>query len=147
MQSSLPVGMRPKRRNPEEVPVVSPQRKKHSLRPCDQQEAEGAAAIGGRRTRGSGCGSEKGDFKTRLFLGEAKTTGKESFSIKREMLCKITREAREEGKLPVFMFGFDGMESAVWMAIPASKFQVVCRVLSAVVDADLEEAKRWASLL
>jgi hypothetical protein len=97
-------------------------------------------------TRGSGSGNDKGDIKNRFGRTEAKTTGKESISIKMEYLCKITREARAEGQIPFFQFGFDNMPerfSADWFALGAETFDVICAVLEAVHNDDLELAKRW----
>ncbi len=51
----------------------------------------------------------KGDVKTDYFLFEAKTTttSKESFSIKKEWLEKINKEAFPLKKIPVLAFRFE----------------------------------------
>jgi len=125
-----------------------PVRKDRVLKPWKQQEVEAAEIMGGEKTRGSGCGKQKGDVKNRFALGECKTTSKESYRIEKEVLCKLCREAGK--KVPVFVFGFDRMPrrfSADWFAVPAAKFDVICSVLNAVAEGDLEEAQRWLNLL
>ena len=142
--------MRPKKRNKPQESRLRPERKERTVRPCDEQEKEAARITRGKRTRGSGCGSDKGDTKNFFSRNEAKTTSKESISIKKEYLCKISREARADGKHPMFTFGFDTMPrdfSSDWFALPADVFDIVCGVLNAVSIGDFEEARRWARLL
>jgi hypothetical protein len=124
--------------------------RKDRLRPCDEQEIDGARVIGGERVRGSGRGKQKGDFKNALLLSEAKTTGGQSLVVKMEVLCKIIREAEAAGRVPVFEFGFDNMPDRFpsdWFCLPADRFEVVCKLLSAVAVEDFEEAKEWLSQL
>jgi hypothetical protein len=139
---------RPTRRN--DPALIRPERKNKVLRPCDQQEKDAARIIQGRRTRGSGCGKDKGDFKNNFLQGEAKTTGKASIRVSMEVLCKLCREAHSEGRIPLFVLGFDKMPrgfSSDWFALPANVFDAVCEVLSAVRFSKFEEAQRWLARL
>lgn len=138
--------MRPKQRNP--IAEVYPVRKDCLLLDWENQEKDAARIMRGRRTRGSGNGNEKGDVVNSFALGEAKTTKRESFSIKMEVLCKLCREAGL--KVPVFIFGFDKMPDSFprdWFAVPAEKFDVICSVFSCLLADDLKGAKRWLKSL
>ena len=130
--------------------ILPPKRKDRVIRACDEQEKEGARIVRGEKVRGSGCGHQKGDFTSSLYKGESKTTSKDSFSIKREVICKLIREARAAGKAPLFQFGFDNMPQGFpsdWFALPADAFDAVCGVLSAIGNDDFEEAKEWLARL
>ncbi len=72
-----------------------------------KQEAERAAQLGGKTTKGSGNGFEKGDvrFKDVVRL-EQKTTTAKSFRVTRDMLDKIETEAVSCGEMPVFEIEF-----------------------------------------
>lgn len=138
--------MRPKKRNP--VPLPKPQRTDRIFPEWKRQEKDAARIIDGETTRGSGCGKDKGDIKNRFARGEAKTTQRESISVKMEVLCKLCRDA--QSKVPIFVFGFDNMPkrfSSDWFAIPAEKFDVVCSALTCVANDDLEGAKTWLKSL
>jgi hypothetical protein len=72
-----------------------------------QQEAELAKRTGGRVTRGSGCGNEKGDVRIRgVARIEAKTTKHKSFSVTQDMLDKIEEAAMTSGELPALVIEF-----------------------------------------
>lgn len=72
-----------------------------------RQEAELAKRTGGRVTRGSGCGNEKGDVRIRgLARIEAKTTKHKSFSVTRSMIDKIEEAAVTSGELPAIVVEF-----------------------------------------
>lgn len=68
-----------------------------------------AKKIGGSRTAASGAfWSRKGDVRSSDLLIEHKFTGKKSFSVKAEVLKKITREAILDGRMPVLGVHLDG---------------------------------------
>jgi hypothetical protein len=72
-----------------------------------RQEKEIAKRIGGRVTRGSGCGNEKGDVRVKGVVRlEAKTTMAKSFSVTLEMIGKIEDAAVCSGELPVLVVEF-----------------------------------------
>lgn len=72
-----------------------------------KQEKEIANRIGGKVTRGSGCGNEKGDVRIeRVIRIEAKTTKHRSFSVTRDMLEKIEMTALCAGELPALAIEF-----------------------------------------
>ena len=72
-----------------------------------QQEAELAKRTGGKVTRGSGCGNEKGDVRIKgVARIEAKTTMRKSFSVTQEMLDKIEEAALTTGELPALVIEF-----------------------------------------
>lgn len=142
---------RPEPRNPRPRPASTrPEGKARKTRPCDLQEGESARVLRGRRTRGSGSGNDKGDAHNWFARDECKTTGKGSLRVEMEWLCKISREARDTGLLPMFTMGFDGMPSgfsADWFAVPAETFDAMCGVLEAVRAGDLLEAERCLRML
>lgn len=81
---------------------------------------------------------------------EAKTTGKASIRVRLDHLCKISREAASDGRHPVFVFGFNRTPRGFagdWIAVPATVFDAVCGVLSAVSIGSFEEATRWVKEL
>lgn len=111
----------------------------------DDQERLLAAEHKGRRQPGSGSGSRhKGDVTEDLLLIEAKTTGKESISIKREWVLDIRRKAAETGQLPALTFGFDdqGLGREDWTALPSRTAAVLAKIARAVRVQDFEEATR-----
>jgi len=72
-----------------------------------KQEKEAADRLGGRPTRGSGCGNDKGDVSVDGVLRlECKTTEKKSFSLKRETVLKIEQEALEKNQVPAMEVEF-----------------------------------------
>jgi hypothetical protein len=78
-----------------------------SHRRSPRQEAELAKRTGGRVTRGSGCGNEKGDIRIKgIARIEAKTTKHKSFSVTQEMLDKIEEAAITSGELPALVIEF-----------------------------------------
>lgn len=91
------------------------------------QEKRLAKRLGGNRQKGSGAlRHHKGDVKTQELLMECKRTDKESMSIKKEWLAKITREALVSNKVPALAieFGFDDpLVETNWVAVPAKFFQ------------------------
>lgn len=84
-----------------------------------KQEAELARRIGGRTTRGSGSGNEKGDVRlNRVCRIEAKTTKNKSFSVTREMVEKIETAAVCHGELPALVVEFnDGGRKTMEVAV------------------------------
>lgn len=85
-----------------------------------------AAELGGRATPNSGAlASAKGDISLDNFLAESKETEYNSIVIKGKDLSKISREAREVGKTPLFIFtlyGIEGLAESEWVAMPKSAF-------------------------
>lgn len=64
--------------------------------------------LGGKRHRGSGNGSRKGDGRTSDELIEFKRTGKTQITIKADDLEKIAMEAAVTGRIPALMFELKG---------------------------------------
>ena len=93
-----------------------------------------AAALKGKRVKGSGCSPyAKGDVvaagtsETAGWLVECKRTDKASLAIKREWLVKVTREALVQGKRPALSVEIGGGALAndvegTWVAVPLSAF-------------------------
>lgn len=83
------------------------------------QEKELAERTGGKVTRGSGCGNEKGDVRVRRLLRiEAKTTQHKSFSVTREMVEKIENAAVAHGEVPIIVVEFnDGGRKVAEVAV------------------------------
>jgi hypothetical protein len=100
-----------------------------------RSETRLAKKIGGRQTPGSGnIQGAKGDIKAGQFLIEAKSTQNESYSLTREVLCKIEAEAGRTAKYPALAVSFitgDGRpkSSGEWVAIPLSLFETLKRVM------------------
>lgn len=69
--------------------------------------------MGGKVTAASGALDRKGDVRAPEHLYEAKWTGKKSFTLKSEVLEKITREALIEGRTPVLQIELNGRTYAV----------------------------------
>jgi hypothetical protein len=66
-------------------------------------------SLGGQRSAASGAfWSRKGDVRADELLIEHKWTGKKSFSLKSDVLRKITLEAILEGRTPVLGVHLDG---------------------------------------
>ena len=139
---------RPQRRDmPKQV--ARPVLKQPVLKPFVDQEKLTAAAMQGKRQRGSGSGpTHKGDVKADRFLIENKITSHNSLAVKYEWLEKITREARAVGKVPMLGFGF-AIQSAGysigaeldWAAIPFSKMSVINQLLLYVAAGEMEKAQ------
>lgn len=89
-----------------------------------RQEARVAKGMGGKTQKGSGSVDfNKGDVKTTELLIEAKRTDKDSLSVKKEWLEKITREAIAYNKVPALSIEFDKTERFVskdWIAVPVA---------------------------
>lgn len=73
-----------------------------------KQEKEWATRLpGGETVPGSGAGWMKGDVSSRVFRLECKTTGKQSFSVTREMIEKIEEAALAHGQVPALIVEFN----------------------------------------
>lgn len=74
-----------------------------------QQEKRLAARVGGKVTRGSGNGIEKGDVRLRGVVRiEAKTTKAASFRVTDKMISLIEDAAVSAGELPVIVIELAG---------------------------------------
>lgn len=72
-----------------------------------KQEREIAKRVGGRVTPGSGAGEEKADVRVRgLHRIECKATSRQSFSVTREMLDKLSTAAHTAGEMPLLVIEF-----------------------------------------
>ncbi len=72
-----------------------------------KQESEIADRVGGRVTRGSGSGNEKGDVRVEKVVRiEAKTTKNKSFSVTQEIVNKIEGAALPNGEVPAIVVEF-----------------------------------------
>lgn len=95
------------------------------------QEEDTAALIGGHRHAGSGAiEGFKSDASSveRAWQAESKQTKAKSFSVKLEVLDKITREARRQHRRPVVHLRFTDVPREMvaeddWVVLPASVFQ------------------------
>lgn len=74
---------------------------------ADKHEKKVARLMGGKVTVGSGNQMDKGDVKTDEFRVECKTTKAASFSLREEILCKITDEALATDRLPMVNIQFE----------------------------------------
>lgn len=111
------------------------------------QEKAVARGLSGRRTRGSGCGNDKGDVVSTLFRSECKTTIAASISVKAAWLSKIASEASGDRKAPMLVFGFDNGvpgTSQDWASVPMPVFVAMSNVVNEVLKGNLEEAEEWA---
>jgi hypothetical protein len=93
----------------------------------DRQESASAVRYGGEVQRGSGATERhKGDVKTTDLLLENKTTQAGSIRIEGKWLTKITKEARNEGRVPAVEIEIRGIEDPLteqqWVLVPASEF-------------------------
>jgi Holliday junction resolvase len=98
------------------------------------QERRVAAAVRGRRVKGSGCSPyAKGDVVAEAHAGaagwliECKRTEKASLSLKRAWLVKVAREAVVQGKRPALAVAMAGGAPAGdveldWVLVPLSLF-------------------------
>jgi hypothetical protein len=88
------------------------------------QEKRIAGEMGGKVQKGSGALEfNKGDIRTKELLIEAKRTDKDSMSVKKEWLEKISMEAIAYNKIPALSIEFNNIAKLVerdWIAIPAS---------------------------
>lgn len=98
-------------------------------------EIRTAKSLKARLTPGSGAFREKSDGETEdgRYRFENKATEKESFSVKREWLSKITREARARDQCPLLTFQFvDGKKVrpfGAWVCLPESEFRRLVKLL------------------
>lgn len=91
-----------------------------------KQEKRAARMNGGRVQPASGAlDFYKGDVDLGAYLLECKTTQRLSFSVTRELLKKISDEARVVGKKPGFMVSFENgmMKAEDWILIRVSDFK------------------------
>jgi hypothetical protein len=73
-----------------------------------KQEKELADRLGGKTTRGSGSGNEKGDVRVpRLIRIEAKTTKHKSFSVTLDTIRKIEDVGLSHGEIPAMVVEFN----------------------------------------
>jgi len=109
------------------------------------QERRVAAALRGRRVKGSGCSPyAKGDVVAEArgavgWLVECKRTEKASLALKRAWLVKVAREALVQGKRPALAVAIAGGAPAAdvesdWVLIPLSSFTALTRREQEVID-------------
>jgi len=85
--------------------------------------------LGGRGRPASGAlVGAKGDIALEQFLMEAKSSTRESMTLKLDWLCKIAREARSEGKKAALTISFvteDGRArlDGDWVLLPLHVFE------------------------
>lgn len=103
------------------------------------QERRVAAALRGRRVKGSGCSPyAKGDVVAEAhgggvgWLVECKRTEKASLALKRAWLVKVAREALVQGKRPALAVAIAGGAPAAdveadWVLMPLSIFTALTR--------------------
>lgn len=72
----------------------------------DRSEQAHAARVGGRTTRGSGSGHDKGDVRTQTELHELKETSARSRSLKLDEWEKIQTQALSQGLRPALVITF-----------------------------------------
>ncbi len=121
--------------------------KKQLVPAWKQQEEKTRKVLRGKKTRGSGCGREKGDVFNASFLCENKTTSKDSIAVKRSVLSKIMHEARPQGKVPLLTIGFDkgvvGTDSD-FVLIAERNFEALMMASECLLVGDIEQAREWA---
>jgi len=92
----------------------------------NKHEADLAKRMGGYRRPASGALSGmKGDLTAGNFLLDSKQTKNNSIMIAGKDLVKISREAREDGKLPGLVVKIEGIATTVspeWVMIPIEVF-------------------------
>lgn len=121
-------------------------RESHHKRPKAQEKGV-AAAVGGRKTRGSGSFEDKGDVDRAdasfpLKVECKRSMGKKSIRLEAGHLTKITAEAMAQGAFPALDLQFDKevMEQVArgqgrapaatdWIAVPLPVFQAMLEVL------------------
>lgn len=82
-------------------------RKSQAYIRAPKQEREVAKRIGGKVTPGSGSGEEKADVRVRgVHRIECKATARQSFSVTRDMLDKLTTAAHTAGEMPLLVVEF-----------------------------------------
>lgn len=121
-------------------------RESHHRRPRDQEKGV-AAAVGGRKTRGSGSAEDKGDVDRPdagfpLKVECKRSMGKQSIRLEAAHLAKISSEAMAVGAFPALDLQFDqevmdrlaraqGRAPAAtdWIAVPLPVFQAMLEAL------------------
>lgn len=91
-----------------------------------KSEERGAEMLkGGKLTIASGrLDFDKGDFKNHEFLGECKSTDKESLIVSVEWLRKISGEATSQGKIPLLYLTLSRMSiNQDWVVCEKGFFQ------------------------
>lgn len=93
----------------------------------NRHERDLARRIGASQTPASGAtDGHKGDMVLGNLLIDDKSTVKASHKITRDMLHKISREARESGRDPVLSLSFlgnsMGLAGRTWYCIPENLF-------------------------
>ena len=102
-----------------------------------------ANKLGGKRQKGSGSvRHHRSDVITQELQIECKRTDKESISIKKEWLEKISREALVSNKIPALSIEFGEIEQLVeksWVAVPANFFAELMDIYRETGDKDDED--------
>jgi hypothetical protein len=89
-----------------EVEIRSAYKNTNKIR-SDKHEKRAAKKLKAKPTLASGAlPFDKADVKSKIIRAECKTTQKMSYSIKKELLLKLSRET-EQGKIPVFNIQFE----------------------------------------
>lgn len=95
------------------------------------QELRIGLDVGGKRNPASGAfQGMKGDVESKLFLIEAKKTGKDEYRLSRKVVSKIDKEAIACGKIPAIVVEFENMRRDVesrWALIPFSVLAKIAR--------------------
>ena len=89
-----------------------------------------AKQLGGRLTPASGALFSKGDIDLGPVLLEAKSTIKDSLSVKFDWLSKIAQEARNVGKTPALAISFVAVSGKAWpdgewVCLPRQAFEEI----------------------
>lgn len=95
----------------------------------NKHEKKLAKSLGGKTRPASGAMAHaKGDIQAGDFLIDDKSTDLDSIRVTREMLVKISKEAREAGKTPCLSLSFKGagVLSQSWFCIPQYVFDERC---------------------
>jgi len=106
---------------------------KRARRRVREQEDEGARIIGGERHVGSGAISDlKSDASSEEWQQESKQTAAKSFRLTLDVLEKITREARTQGKKPMVFLRFTDIPEEMvveedWAIVPKSCYEEMAR--------------------
>lgn len=92
-----------------------------------KHEKDIAKSIGGRSHLASGAFGSKMDGHDNYFVFDCKMTVKESISVKKVDLQKLSIEAIKQGKVPVLPIRFDddSMIEKDWMLVPLSLFNTI----------------------
>lgn len=101
----------------------------------NKSEKKLAKHLGGKQTPASGAANSKGDINLGDIKIEAKSTIKNSLSIKLDWLCKISREAIREGQVPAVSIRYvtenaQPVKYGRWVMIPEDKFKELYNEIS-----------------